>query len=181
MKIETEAKWISVQERLPKTDELVETKICNPHGLTWCLIRRKFQDGRWKIEDPRYSLYNEAHFAPTHWVDNNTYIDPAKRDSEHIWEQDCVAICGALGIVVTVDNTDDVMEIAMNRISALKHIILEYAACGECDCHTLKGKICDYCVAGKLALLLGKWENYNEAYLKDFMYENFQKLPKETK
>ncbi len=62
-KVEKEADWIPVAEKLPPEGMWVETKIHVPSWDVWCLIRRRLVSGKWE-NDKKF----EGQFPPpTHW------------------------------------------------------------------------------------------------------------------
>ena len=60
---------------------------------------------------------------------------------------------------------------ALRRIVILKHLVIEYAANGDCDCDPDTGhNYCDYCVAVRLAKILGAWSKEDEELFCEAMY-----------
>ncbi len=63
---------------------------------------------------------------------------------------------------------------ALRRIALLKHLVIEYAAYGDCDCDPDTGRnYCDYCVAVRLTKVLGTWSKEDE----ELFCEGMNNLP----
>jgi len=62
MKVDVKATWTSVTDALPPDDRLVETKIASESMGDWCLIKRRYRDGKWL--DEKHAWDDRP---PTHW------------------------------------------------------------------------------------------------------------------
>lgn len=55
--------WISVEERLPESRSVVETKVMTPHGQSIMRQRLVHIAGHWRSDDGSVHVL----YTPTHW------------------------------------------------------------------------------------------------------------------
>ena len=106
-------------------------------------------------------------------------MNEAEKTSANLWKQKFGTLCRAFGLAeISPENTDTLLEQALQHVAALKHLVIEHAAYGCCDCeHTKaqdKGRFCDYCLACHMRIRLGEdWTEEDERRFTSFHYHHF--------